>query len=84
MYIKVTADHIARGCRRMPSGCPIALAAIDAGMKQPFVTMAIVDRFDWKRYSLPWEAARQLLNFDAGGEMVPFEFEVEECADVVG
>lgn len=38
MKIKVTADHIARGRRFGPKSCPVALALIDAGFKNPSAT----------------------------------------------
>lgn len=80
MLIKVTQDHINKGARIDPTGCPVALAALAAGSNYANVgTNAIYFKEGSCLPSLLPEEVRQFIcDFDNNQEVQPFEFEIDE------
>ena len=87
MKIKVTAEDIARGFRRKPSLCPVALASRRAfNSLTVSVGLNVAGNFVVQDYSTPnfreCEIRDARINaiicaYDDGDGMDPFEFEVE-------
>jgi len=91
MKVRVTQDHIDRGCRQKGDACPVFLAMRDAGIPVTWVTASgwtVSDRGS-KAYvvdirDLPYDAITFIALFDQGPmrrgglpTIKPFEFEVE-------
>jgi hypothetical protein len=80
--ISVTAAHIARGVRDDCENCPVALAIRDA---IPDVKLVAVDgnratfagRYDWIDIELPLAVGEFIGNFDDGGTVGPFSFDLD-------
>ncbi len=81
MIIKVTQDHISKGCRGSGYNCPVALAINEqANLDDPYVRCTRVtfykDSFLHEIY-FPSYVEKNIRRFDAYGNMEPFEFELD-------
>jgi hypothetical protein len=81
MKIQVTQHHIDTGLRGSCTGDPIALAMLEAGYEEPWVSPV---RIVWTdRFAHPYDTATPesvlefMTTFDNGGYVRPFEFELE-------
>lgn len=80
MIIKVTQDHIDHGHKGECCGCPIALAAMDAGLVNVVVGSIRLVYNDFQYETCLPEAARRFISeFDRVGRggVAPFEFEID-------
>lgn len=77
--IQVTADHIARGIRKMCTCCPVALALRDAGY--PHAEAGVDDLYlsrELGAIPIPPECANFIPAFDEGcPDLQPFSFQIE-------
>lgn len=76
MVIKVTQQHIDNGIPCKPSRCPIANA-----LKEHFAGCVVTVIYSIcfisnELHHLPSEVSKRIGQFDQGGEMEPFEFEL--------
>jgi hypothetical protein len=77
--IRVTWDHIKRGCREFCWCCPVALAVLAAiPGSGPSVILEIDLTYRGRRYSIetPDEVLDWMTRFDRGQQMQLFEFEL--------
>lgn len=81
MIIAVTEKHILKGVHCDKSGCPIALAMHDAGLRGVLVggdyMMFKTGFFSKKKVAgAPDSVTRFVDHYDSGEEVFPFEFEI--------
>lgn len=79
--ITVTAEHVRYGHAKDVCGCPIALAMIAAGFREPMVASRVVWAHDpegWPvKADLPQEVRDAMRGFDERRRMEPFSFVLE-------
>lgn len=79
MRIVVTQGHIDRGRPTCTMACPVALAAIDAGLRHPTVSRYSIVQCGrvGTRVRLPPKAVDFIRDFDQRRVVEPFEFDLE-------
>ncbi len=84
MIIKVTQEHINKGCVKESSICPIAKAILDSDKNIINVYVhnysVLIKRKDYSghnRIELPERVVNFILAFDGGHPVTPFEFELD-------
>lgn len=75
MLIKVTQEHIDKGERGSSCNCPIAMAIGELTLSPVSVGGAVVCT-RLVNYPLPVSARLFICEFDNGGHVKPFEFEL--------
>ncbi len=81
MIIKVTQEHIDKGCRESGSNCPVALAIKEQfNLEGVYVYSFGVAKTERGEVRLPFpiEVQKKILKFDREGTMSPFEFILED------
>ena len=78
MTIHVTETHIRDGTRHDPQKCPIALAMKERGINDRITVHGFWAWTSTRRWFVPHEARWFLFKFDAGLEVAPNEFELNE------
>ena len=76
MIVKVTQEHIDAGTRQSGSGCPVALALVDAGFQSPYVDSETIT-WAGNEVSLDTQAYDFIWAFDDLFHVEPFEFFIE-------
>lgn len=82
--IRVTEEHIKKGCRRDGETCPVFLAMRDTGIPVTWVMIGYWTTHPdrslapwWARYDLPAVATKFIETYDRNKHVDPIEFEVE-------
>lgn len=79
MKIKVTQEDINEGEKRNCSNCPVSLA-IQRAIGNKLVTVGSYGSWrinGLKQSNLGEKVSKWIRGFDKGGDVVPFEFEIE-------
>lgn len=74
--VEVTEEHIRKGKRRKPNGCPVTRALRAAGFKRPFVADDYWEASNHWEDDLPLKVQLFIERFDAGKPVKPFFFTV--------
>lgn len=81
MIIQVKQKHIRKGRRFKSRGCPIALALLDAGFKNPSVGVEsyyYCDNEFQEKINLSLKCRKFILDFDSEEKVKPFSFIVKK------
>ena len=82
MTIRVTETNISDGTRHDPQKCPIALAMAERGIADRITVHGFWAWTTTQNWFVPHEARWWLFKFDAGLEVEPSEFHLEELPRV--
>jgi len=81
--VHVYQEHIDRGYPHSATNCPVALAIRDVVGTQDVSVIPDVAYvgtiFKGQRFDLPEEVSEFIFEFDADGDVAPFEFEMEHA-----
>lgn len=83
MLIKVTQKHIDKGYRASGFNCPVAHAIKEqTNLDDPYITCTgvtfYVSSLMIDKICFPEQVKKNIRKFDEVGEMIPFEFTLEE------
>lgn len=78
MLVKVSRQHIKKGCRISSSHCPVALAVRAANPKAVYVAVSSMIVIDDKMWNIPDYVQDWVQKFDTGEHVEPFEFTIGE------
>lgn len=81
LAVRVQQDHIERGVKANPRLHPVALALLDAGLREAEIDSVGFwykrdDGFSWASGEVPPSVVKFLKEFDAGRPVAPFQFEI--------
>lgn len=77
LKVRVTKEHISRGCEGDSGDCPIALAIWEQYKPSNLDVLYRNVYMDGDRYVLPSRAQKFIRNFDGGQNVKPFTFTLD-------